>query len=55
MMITPYPPGIPVVLSGERLSGPVLRHLTSGLAAGITLPDPGDPRLETVRGLAEDE
>jgi lysine decarboxylase len=48
-MITPYPPGIPAVLPGERLTEPVLRYLRTGLAAGMFLPDPGDPELETVR------
>ncbi|MEU3842506.1 aminotransferase class I/II-fold pyridoxal phosphate-dependent enzyme [Streptomyces sp. NPDC028635] len=48
-MITPYPPGIPAVLPGERLTEPVLRYLRTGLAAGMYLPDPGDPELGTVR------
>ncbi|MFD5587335.1 aminotransferase class I/II-fold pyridoxal phosphate-dependent enzyme [Streptomyces sp. NPDC058733] len=48
-MITPYPPGIPAVLPGERLTEPVLRYLRTGLAAGMFLPDPGDPELKTVR------
>ncbi|MFI2642169.1 aminotransferase class I/II-fold pyridoxal phosphate-dependent enzyme [Streptomyces sp. NPDC018610] len=52
-IITPYPPGIPAVLPGERLTEPVLRYLTSGLAAGMNLPDPSDPRLETVRVVSD--
>jgi arginine decarboxylase len=48
-MITPYPPGIPVVLPGERLTEPVLRYLVTGLAAGMNLPDASDPHLETIR------
>jgi lysine decarboxylase len=48
-MITPYPPGIPAVLPGERLTEPVLRYLSSGLDAGMVLPDPADPSLVTVR------
>ncbi|MEU0742995.1 aminotransferase class I/II-fold pyridoxal phosphate-dependent enzyme [Streptomyces sp. NPDC006134] len=48
-MITPYPPGIPAVLPGERLTEPVLRYLRGGLEAGMYLPDPSDPALETVR------
>jgi arginine decarboxylase len=47
--ITPYPPGIPVVLPGERLNEPVLRYLRTGVRAGMHLPDPHDPRLRTVR------
>lgn len=53
-MMTPYPPGIPAVLPGERLTEPVLRYLTSGLAAGMNLPDPADPELKTVRVCVED-
>ncbi|PZT70241.1 ornithine decarboxylase [Streptomyces sp. SW4] len=53
-MITPYPPGIPAVLPGERLTDPVLRYLRSGLAAGMYLPDPSDPDLRTVRVVAGD-
>ncbi len=51
-MITPYPPGIPAVLPGERLTEPVLAYLRTGLAAGMHLPDPTDPELETVRVVA---
>ncbi|MCW2571259.1 MAG: ornithine decarboxylase [Frankiales bacterium] len=38
----PYPPGIPVVVLGERLNAQVLGYLR-GLAAGMVLPDPTDP------------
>lgn len=48
-MLTPYPPGIPAALPGERLTEPVLRYLRTGKAAGMNLPDAADPRLETVR------
>jgi lysine decarboxylase len=47
--ITPYPPGIPAVLPGERLNQPVLDYLRSGLEAGMVLPDPQDPDLKTIR------
>ncbi|MFJ8537214.1 aminotransferase class I/II-fold pyridoxal phosphate-dependent enzyme [Streptomyces sp. NPDC093591] len=52
-MITPYPPGIPVVLPGERLTEPVLDYLVTGVAAGMFLPDAADRRLDTVRVVAE--
>jgi arginine/lysine/ornithine decarboxylase len=48
-MITPYPPGAPAVLPGEVITGDVLDYVRSGLAAGMQLPDPADPKLETVR------
>ncbi|WST06398.1 hypothetical protein OG448_26880 [Streptomyces sp. NBC_01171] len=52
-MITPYPPGIPAVLPGERLTEPVLRYLVTGVRAGMNLPDAADPGLKTVRVVAE--
>src|SRR5437588_9226518 len=36
--ITPYPPGIPAVVPGERISAEVVAHLASGLQAGMVLP-----------------
>ncbi|MFF7357209.1 aminotransferase class I/II-fold pyridoxal phosphate-dependent enzyme [Streptomyces filipinensis] len=53
-MITPYPPGIPAVLPGERLTEPVLRYLTSGVAAGMNLPDAADTQLKTIRVVAQE-
>jgi arginine/lysine/ornithine decarboxylase len=51
--IIPYPPGIPAILPGERINGAVLEYLRSGLAAGMYVPDPADPALETVRVVPE--
>jgi arginine decarboxylase len=50
--ITPYPPGIPVVVPGERISSQVVDYLLSGLKAGMVLPDPADPSLTTIRVTA---
>lgn len=47
--LTPYPPGIPVALPGERLTQPVIDYLRSGLGAGMNIPDATDPTLETFR------
>ncbi|MGK4904332.1 aminotransferase class I/II-fold pyridoxal phosphate-dependent enzyme [Streptomyces albus] len=52
-MITPYPPGIPTVLPGERLTRTVLDYLRSGVAAGMNLPDAASPDLTTVRVVAD--
>lgn len=49
---TPYPPGIPAVVPGERLNEAVLDYLCSGVRAGMNLPDPADPSLQTIRVLA---
>ena len=50
--ITPYPPGIPAVVPGERLTAEVLDYLRTGLQAGMVLPDPADPTLATIRVTA---
>lgn len=50
--ITPYPPGIPVLLPGERIGRNALDYLVTGVNAGIVLPDPADPELNTVRVVA---
>jgi arginine/lysine/ornithine decarboxylase len=51
--LTPYPPGIPVVVPGERLTTPIVDYLRSGLAAGMGIPDATDPTLTTFRVSAE--
>ncbi|WP_305788692.1 aminotransferase class I/II-fold pyridoxal phosphate-dependent enzyme [Symbioplanes lichenis] len=51
--ITPYPPGIPALIPGERISEEILDYLRTGLAAGMVLPDPADKKLETVRVTIE--
>ncbi|XVQ15063.1 aminotransferase class I/II-fold pyridoxal phosphate-dependent enzyme [Spirillospora sp. CA-255316] len=47
--LTPYPPGIPAVLPGERITEPVMDYLRSGVAAGMVVPDAADPGLGGVR------
>lgn len=47
--ITPYPPGIPAVIPGERINDAVIDYLRSGLHAGMALPDATDPRLDHLR------
>ncbi|WP_069812676.1 aminotransferase class I/II-fold pyridoxal phosphate-dependent enzyme [Streptomyces sp. TP-A0874] len=53
-MLTPYPPGIPAALPGERLDSEVLRYLRSGVAAGMVVPDAADPEVASVRVAVED-
>jgi arginine/lysine/ornithine decarboxylase len=48
-MITPYPPGIPVVAPGDRLSVEVIDYLLTVRAAGMYISGPSDPSLATVR------
>jgi len=47
--ITPYPPGIPAVVPGERLNDAVVDYLCSGAQAGMNLPDAADPSAQTFR------
>lgn len=51
-LITPYPPGIPVVVPGERLNDAVIEYLRSGVKAGMALPDPADAQLNHIRVVA---
>lgn len=36
-MLVPYPPGVPVVLPGDRLTAPLIAYVQAQLAAGITV------------------
>lgn len=53
-MLTPYPPGIPAALPGERLNTAVLRYLRSGVEAGMVVPDAADREVKSVRVLVDD-
>jgi arginine/lysine/ornithine decarboxylase len=50
--ISPYPPGVPVVAPGEVITREVVDYLTSGVAAGMLIPDASDPTAETLRVTA---
>lgn len=50
--VTPYPPGIPVLLPGERIGREAIDYLTTGVRAGMVVPDAADPQLGTVRVVA---
>jgi arginine/lysine/ornithine decarboxylase len=52
-MISPYPPGVPAILPGERFDAAVVDYLRTGLAAGMVLPDASDPKLATFRVVRE--
>jgi arginine/lysine/ornithine decarboxylase len=47
--VTPYPPGIPIVAPGERLTVPIIDYLREGIAAGMYISGLSDPTLTTVR------
>jgi arginine decarboxylase len=48
-VLTPYPPGIPAALPGERLSTAVVEYLRSGVEAGMVVPDAADRDVKTIR------
>jgi len=48
-MVTPYPPGVPVLAPGERITQPALDYLRSGIDAGMLIPEAADPKVETLR------
>ncbi|MBO3737774.1 aminotransferase class I/II-fold pyridoxal phosphate-dependent enzyme [Actinoplanes flavus] len=52
-MVSPYPPGVPAVLPGERFNEAVVTYLRAGREAGMTLPDAADPELKTFRVVRE--
>uniref|UniRef100_UPI00036CA5DC aminotransferase class I/II-fold pyridoxal phosphate-dependent enzyme n=1 Tax=Rhodococcus sp. R1101 TaxID=1170698 RepID=UPI00036CA5DC len=47
--LTPYPPGIPAVVPGERLDRAVVDYLRSGVGAGMNVPDATDGALDEFR------
>src|SRR3954466_13518945 len=52
-MVSPYPPGVPVLAPGERVTQEVVDYLTTGIAAGMLIPHAADPSLESLRVVAE--
>jgi arginine decarboxylase len=51
-MLTPYPPGIPAALPGERLDRAVLDYLRTGVKAKMVIPDAADPEAAMIRVVA---
>jgi lysine decarboxylase len=51
--IAGYPPGIPALLPGERITAETLRYLRETLAAGSRLHGASDPALRTINVLRE--
>ena len=51
-LVTPYPPGIPVLAPGELITPAKLRYLIAARANGVHLRGPADPTLATIRVVA---
>jgi arginine/lysine/ornithine decarboxylase len=41
--ITPYPPGIPAIVQGNRINTAIIDYLCSGFEAGMVIPDSAYP------------
>lgn len=48
-LVCPYPPGIPAVVPGERLTAEVLEYLHALRGLGASFVGPEDPSLETIQ------
>ena len=53
-LVTPYPPGIPVLAPGEVITADKLAYLANGSAHGMYVCGPADPSLTTIRVVAGD-
>jgi len=51
-VVSPYPPGVPVLTPGEVVSAEAVAYLTSGAEAGMLIPDAADPTAATLRVVA---
>ncbi|HEY0031747.1 MAG TPA: aminotransferase class I/II-fold pyridoxal phosphate-dependent enzyme [Devosia sp.] len=51
-MVSPYPPGIPRILPGERITQAQLRYIERSMQLGIFPYDPSDQDLHTIRVVA---
>jgi arginine decarboxylase len=52
-MAATYPPGIPVVVPGERLTPALVAHLSAQVAAGGRIVGPQDPKLDRIQVVCE--
>ena len=47
-----YPPGIPILAPGERITGEILEHITYAKKKGCSMTGPEDPTLQYINVLA---
>jgi len=48
-MITPYPPGIPILRPGDEITEDIVDHIIVEIQAGVHIQGPMDPSLKTIR------
>jgi lysine decarboxylase len=51
-MVTPYPPGVPVLGPGEAISDEIVAYLQEGAETGLKVHGPEDRRLRSLRVVA---
>ncbi len=52
-LVTPYPPGIPLLVPGELISDEIVTWLVAAVDAGVHLHGPDDPMVTSLRVLAD--
>ena len=50
-VVTPYPPGIPILCPGERITQETIEYLRLELKAGVHIQGPVDKKLGMIRVL----
>ena len=48
-LVIPYPPGIPVLAPGEVITDEKVAYLDEGIAHGMYISGPADPKLRSIR------
>jgi arginine/lysine/ornithine decarboxylase len=51
-LVSPYPPGIPRIVPGERITNAQLRYMQQSMKLGVFPYDPSDQDLHTIRVVA---
>ncbi len=51
-LVTPYPPGIPLIVPGERITDEIVDYLLTGAAEGVHVEGASDASLERLRVVA---
>jgi arginine decarboxylase len=52
-LLTPYPPGIPVIVPGERMTEEIVTFLEEGLKGTMVVKDAADESVQSVRVVAD--
>jgi arginine/lysine/ornithine decarboxylase len=47
--VSPYPPGVPVVVPGQRITGAIVEFLSTNMSDGMYVEGASDPSLDQIR------